>query len=239
MSYWQQVLWLAKFEYKQIWWHLLLLIPTFILLIIFIVPSMPEYLHHSFFGIDIMFFLAFGVVTGWARPKNFRLDKMNTGQWASSYQLLLQQLPIKKSVIITYRFLTYIITATLFGIVLLGALYVLSPELRATMSISTYIVFSIIWLAYNLYFGGSQLIEEVGSPWRNLILWSLLISFVFVITWIVVFYKWTSFGLVGWTIHIAHHYPIASVIVSIFLTIIGLKYWMHVMKKRMATLDYF
>src|SRR5699024_12500553 len=96
----------------------------------------------------------------WARPKNFRLDKLNTHQCASYYLLLLQQLPIKKSVIITYRFLTYIITATLFGIVLLGALYVLSPELRATMSIGTYIVFSIIWLGYNLYFGGSQLIEE-------------------------------------------------------------------------------
>lgn len=239
MSHWQQISWLVKFEYKHIWKHLLLLIPMFVFLIIFIVPSISEYLHNSFFGIDIMFFLAFGIVTGWARPKDFRIDKTGNGLWASTYQLMLQQLPIKKNVIIKYRFLTYIITATLFGSLLLGTLYVLSPELRDTMSISTYIVFSVIWLAFNIYCGSSQLIEEVGSPWRHFILWGILIIFAFVMVAIILFYTWTSLGLVGWTIYMANHYPIASVIVSLLLTLIGLRFWMHIMKKRMETIDYF
>lgn len=239
MTNWQQIIWLAKFEYKHIWRHLFLLIPIFSFLIIFIVPAFPEYLHNSYFGMDILFFLAFGVVTGWARSKGFRIDKMNNGLWASSYQLILQQLPIKTNIIVMYRFLTYIITATLFGSVLLGTLYVLTPELQSEMSISTYIVFAVIWLAFNLYFGSSQLIEEVGSPWRHFILWSFIIGFVFVMVLIVIFYKWTTLGFVGWTIYIANHYPIISVIVSILLTIVGLRYWMYLMRKRMETIDYF
>lgn len=239
MSHWQQVSWLMKFEYRHIWKHLLLLIPMLVFLVIIIIPSFPEYLKNSFFGIDIMFFLAFGIVTGWARPKDFRLDKQDNGLWASTYQLTLQQLPIKKSVIIKYRFLTYIITATLFGILLLISLYALSPEIRESMSISTYFVFSIIWLSFNLYSGSSQLIEEVGSPFRHLILWSFVAGFVFMIMLILIFYKWSSLGLVGWTIYMANFHPVASIIVSLSLTFFGLWLWMYIMRKRMQTIDYF
>lgn len=240
MEDWKQAYSLALFELKhsKINFLYLLLILAFVLFLV--VPSFPEYFANSSMGLDIAFILTFTIVSQWARPKLFRSQKLSGGRYACHYLITLNQLPIKKEIIVKYRFLTYIMTSIPFQLLFLLFLYILTPSLHAKMTISSYLVFSVIWFCFSFYLGSSNIHSEAGSNLYVNIAVSIIIAPFLLVLFTFLFYK-SLFqdGFVGWTIFIAQHYPILSIITSLILAIIGSVFWMKRMVRRMETYDYF
>lgn len=239
MQSWKQAFWLLKFEFKVSKKSLLLLVLSLFVMLISLVPSLTNYLEKSFKGVDFFFLFVFWVVIFWAKPKNFQIQKVRDGLWVSPFVVMLNQLPITKDAIVKHRFLSYVVFSISFNVLLLGSLYAVTPALREAMSPGTYIVFAVIWLSFGIYGGWAFPVQEAGD---NSMAISVIISFIigiFVFLGVLtIFHKQYGHGVVYWTIDMALHWPVISIIGSFVLAAIGAKFWMRVMRKKLEKIDY-
>ena len=141
MSTWKQALWLAKFEMRASVKPYFLLLGYAILFGTFF--SMTNSLYNNLL-VDSFFFLVFWIMAILTRPKEFQLQKITEGVWASPFVLMLNQLPIPQNVLIISRFLIFFSFSIPFHLFILTFMYIFSGELRAIMPGASYIVFSII-----------------------------------------------------------------------------------------------
>jgi len=238
MENWKQAFWLTKFELKYYIKSFLLLVAILIMLLIFIVPTMAEYLDNGFLSIDIFFIISFCLVTHWIRPKPFKIEDINSGFLLSPYLVLLQQLPTRKKIIVKHRFFTYLIISISFNILFLISFYLLTPVIHDTMTIGSYTAFSIFWLCFSIYFGCLELIPDTGINKVPAILRNLLLGFLLIIVMIYLFYKVYSHGFVHWTMEISTNHPVIVMLVSLILAILGFKFWMRRMFRKIEMTDY-
>lgn len=208
------------------------------MLLIFIVPTMADYLDNGFLGIDIFFFLSFCLVTHWIRPKPFKIEDINSGFLLSPNLVFLQQLPTRREIIVKYRFLTYLIISIPFNILFLISFYLLTPVIHDTITIGSYTAFSIFWLCFSIYFGCSELILDTGMNKAVTIIRNLLLGFLLLMVMICLFYKVYSGGFVHWTIEISMNYTILVILTSLLLAIAGFKFWMGRMFQKLEKTDY-
>jgi|SRR5690625_2579206 len=236
MDDFKQALSLVKFEFKQSIVHFLFFILLLFGTQVIMQSIIPDYLENSSMGLDFLFLIAFTVLSQMTKPSSFQMQDRGNGLWASPFIVNLNHLPIKQETIVTYRFTVYFILHGLFTCILLWELY---PAFSEHLTISTYIVFAIIWFCFGLYVGPINLIFEPGTN-----LFILIISFVFIILPIIffldlfVFYVWYKDGLVNWTIKIASSHPIISTSLSLLLAVVGWKFWKKKMLQRMQKIDY-
>ena len=238
MEDWKQAFWLTKFELKYYLKSFLLLAAILIMLLIFIVPTMAEYFENSFLSIDIFFIIAFCFVTHWIRPKPFKIEDHNSGFLLSPYLVLLQQLPTRKEIIVKHRFFTYLVISIPFNILFLVLLYILTPVIHDTMTIGSYTVFSVFWLCFSIYFGCLELITDTGINKVPAIMRNLLLGFLLIIVMICLFYKVYSHGFVHWTIEVSINRPVIVILVSLILAVLGFKFWMGRMVRKIEMTDY-
>src|SRR5690625_2244268 len=238
MEDWKQAFWLTKFELKYYLKSLLLLVAILIMLLIFIVPTMAEYLDNGFLSIDIFFIISFCLVTHWIRPKPFKIEDVNSGFLLSPYLVLLQQLPTRKEIIVKHRFFSYLIISIPFNILFLISFYLLTPVIHNTMTIGNYIPFSVFWLCFSIYFGCLELIPGTGMNKVPAIVRNLLLGFLLLMAMICLFYKIYPHGFVHWTIEISTHYPVIVILISLILAILGFKFWMGRMFRKIEMTDY-
>lgn len=238
MENWKEALWLTKLELRYYTKGFLLLIGILIMLLIFIVPTMADYFENSTLGIDVFFILAFGIITTWVKPKQFQNQDDSNGLLLSPYLVMLQQLPTKKEIMIKHRFLTYMLISIPFNILFLVSLYILSPIIHDTMSIGTYLVFSVFWLCFSIYIGCSEIVTEAGGDKSLLIMRGLALGFIIVLAIIIIFHKIYPRGFVHWTIYISTNFPVLVTLISVFLAIFGFKFWMKRMDRKIRKIDY-
>jgi|SRR5690625_2808298 len=238
MENWKEALWLTKLELKYYAKSFLLLLGILIMLLIIIVPTMADYFENSTLGIDVFFILAFCIITTWIKPKQFQNQDHSNGLLLSPYLVILQQLPIKKEIMIKHRFLTYIIISIPFNILFLVSLYLLTPIIHDTMPIGTYLVFSIFWLCFSIYVGCSEIVTESGADKALLIMRGLVLGFISVLAIIIVFHKVYPRGFVHWTIYVSTNFPILVILISVSLAIFGFKFWMKRMDRKIERIDY-
>lgn len=239
---WKQAIWLFKFEGKHSLLNMVLLIVIFLLALMLVAPSMPDYIQNPTMGVDFFFIVFCTTVLSWTRTNEFIIQKQGNGRYASNFVINLNQLPIQKDVITAYRLLSHSIISIPFLLLFLATLYVLTPALQAEMSIGTYIVFIFIWLCFSVSLGSTNLISEAGTNIFISILIAILLAIPVLYLYTFLFYKWFPNGprgLVNWTIYIANHYPIPAIVISFFLAIIGSTLSMKRMAKKMRTFDYF
>lgn len=234
MEDWKQAFWLTKFELKYYLKSFLLLAAILIMLLIFIVPTMAEYFENSFLSIDIFFIIAFCFVTHWIRPKPFKIEDHNSGFLLSPYLVLLQQLPTRKEIIVKHRFFTYLVISIPFNILFLVLLYILTPVIHDTMTIGSYTVFSVFWLCFSIYFGCLELITDTGINKVPAMVRNLLLGFLLIIVMICLF----SHGFVHWTIEVSINHPVIVILVSLILAVLGFKFWMGRMVRKIEMTDY-
>ncbi|MGM8211519.1 hypothetical protein ACLIBH_01870 [Virgibacillus sp. W0430] len=235
----KQAFWLVKFELKHSPLTILLLIGILLISLLLVSLSLPEYMEEPSMGMDIFFILFFSIVSQWARPKEFREQKLGNSRYASYFLIALNQLPIRREILSTYRFLTFAILSIPFHISFLVILYILIPALRTEMTGSQYAVFCFFWICFSIYIGGMQLITEAGSDLIKTILLSLfLLGPIFFIVFIFSFYKLYPNGLVNWTMFVSIKYPVQVIICSSLLAILGWFTWSKRMQKKMASFDY-
>ncbi|RDW20441.1 hypothetical protein [Oceanobacillus chungangensis] len=188
---------------------------------------------------DILLMVIFCFAPYYMKPKEFQLQKISGDLWASPSVILLRQLPIKENVLIWSRLIVYSFYSLLPQIILLIALYLLSSNYREIMTPTEYMIFSIIWLAIGIIIGFSMAASDVGefiNP-KSMIMASIIIITSLAIIYFI-FYRVLEDGIVRWTIYIASEWSFLSIVISIIVTILSVKYWIHYMKKKMTELDY-
>lgn len=238
MVQWKKAYQLTLFELKHSKIYFLYLLLILVFLQIVVVPMIPEYFENSFFGLDFFFLMAFIFIHQMPRQGIFKSKKVSGFHYGSHHLIHLQQLPIKKEVIVRYQFLTYTMTSIIFSLVFIIVAYLLSPPLQDLLNINQFIAFTILWLSMTLYVGASHIVSDLGSN----IVASMLIGFVlgiaifFII--LLLFYKIYPYGFVHWTIYISSQYPIFTTIISLLLAVIGSIFWMKQMKRKMDTYDF-
>lgn len=242
MNNWKQAFVLAKFEIresKQIFIYLFLYYCLFISLFVMI-----SYLVGDFYfgGLDIFYLLLFTFVPFWIRPKEFQYQKTHGDIWASPAVITLNQLPIKRDIIIKSRFILYFIYSFPFQLFLLVSLYLLTPNMQTNMSPISYISFSIIWLSFGVYAGLSIVTTDAGDQYgkgkRKLYLTLSFGILIAIILLILCFGLIFSYGIVHWTIIFAQKWPFISAAISTLLAFLGFKHAQQHMKKTMEKIDY-
>lgn len=239
MSSWKQAFSLAWFELRKskigLWYLFVVLIAVSILF----EDMLPGYLENNFVGMDVFFLIAFGVPPVWMKRKEFQYQKIDENTWGSPLFITLTQLPIKKEVLVGSRFIIYFTFAIPFQIFLLISLYMFSNEIRATMPPTAYVVFAIIWIAYGTCLGGAFPAVDAGD---RITLFKSTVQAIAFLT--ILFAALTAFnllygdGLVTWTIMLANEWPILSILVSIIVAIITIRYYVNYAYKKMKTIDY-
>lgn len=239
----QQAFWLTKYEFKHsIFRYVVFLSVGITFLLFLVIPVIPSYFlggSHSF-NLDILFLLVFITIFQWARPKISQIQKVNGFFWASHFVVALNHLPFTKEVIVKYRFLSYFIISLFISLLFLGPLYILSPILQNLMPIENFLVFSLVWYCLAISIGSSQLVSDAGTHMlQNFAFTLFVIAPLFLIFGFILFYKVYPHGFVHWTMFISINYPLWTIIVSLFLAIIGSNFWIRRMHRKMSRVDYF
>src|SRR5699024_2297639 len=162
-------------------------------------------------------------------------QKMSGIHYTTPILITLNQLAIDKRIIVVYRFTVYLLTYGTFAILLLCSIF---PFFHPYLTLSEYLVFSVIWFAIGVYIGGTN---PAFDAYFNLgwnIFFALIFGPIIFFVYLFIFLNWNETGFVGWSLHLAIHYPWISVFLSIALAVFGLVFWINFMKKRMEKTDY-
>lgn len=237
MEDWKQAFWLSKYELKRSYLSILFLL-LFLIGALFMFYDMSlSYFQQPFIAMDLIFIIVFGILTH--RPIDIFKLKNTTSKTLDSHGLIsLNRLPIKKAIIIKHYFLLHIMLAIPFHIILLTAFYIISPAIKSQISISSYLVFSIIWICLGLFISFATVASEAGLKSMKLVtILSIGLSIAF-FSFIIVYFDMSMGGFVKWTIDIATHQPLLSTIIPLTIIIISWNFWMKKMLKNMKGFDY-
>lgn len=240
MSTWQQIWTLVKFELQHSKLHLLLLSGIFILICYIVIPSFTLQLEDTsnFFMLDMIFVFYFFIAVTLTRPKVYRHQKLNHSVWASQFLVQLQHLPIAKHVLIFYRMVTYYIILLPFYVIFLVILYIATPTLQQLMSIGTYAVFSLMWLAINFLLLSLQTMTDFGSHIVQQILLIIFGIFPLTMIFVSIFYNVYEASIVYITMWLANNYPFWSMCLLVLLTWLGIYGCVKRIKRKTKTIDY-
>src|SRR5699024_8716748 len=149
--------------------------------------------------------------------------------YSSTLVTTIQQLPIKRIIIIKSRIITGFIYAIPGQLFMLICLYTFSSTMQETIPFLSYCIFTFIWFCFGIYAGMIFISSEVGeraifpNETTNIVI-STILSFGIVILLLTVFHLLFRNGVIYATLYIAKKWPITSSILSISAAIFGLKY---------------
>lgn len=173
------------------------------------------------------------------KPIKFQVQQMNDDFIVAPPIIKMQQLPIPTDVIVKSRFIIYFVYALPIQLIWLTILYVMAPALQEMLTVSSFISFSVIWLAFGVYVGSLFAATDAGdrsSALRTTVYGVIIL--VAAVSFYVLFKSISDYGIVHWTIIFAQKWPILSILISVILAFIGLSYWQSYMKKTINKLDY-
>lgn len=183
-------------------------------------------------SLDFFFLIIFSAI--FQRPD--MLTKISHRHFALSHFMILNQLPIRNEVIVKHRFLVFACYTIPFNIVFLLDIYFI-PLFFDEMSMTTFLVFSVIWICFSFYLGLGTVSYEAGIKLIDVII-SIVVLIGLFFVYYIFFFKLYNDGLISWTIHIATDYPLLSILTSISLAVIGWKFWSNSMLNRIKRFDY-
>lgn len=240
MSDWKHAWWLAMFEVKASLKGIITLVAlSFGLGIFFTEVFSITIMKDVPIIFDVFFLFTFWVLSASFRPKEHQLKRMGGDIWVSPYFIMLNQLPIKKNVLVLSRFISYFTISIPFHILVLILIYALSSEYRVFMPAISYLVFSIIWLSFGVLCGSMFPASDVGEKISTLkaIVYSVLLYGGILAVLIVIYYVFNK-GIVEMTMYAAKEWPLTSILISILLAVIGLLYYKGYVYKRIDKVDY-
>lgn len=237
MSEWKEAFWLTKYELKRSTISFLIFL-LFLFGAIFLLSEMSvNYFTQRLIAMDLFFIVALGLLTH--RPKEiFSWENMIKGDKGANDIIILNHLPIKMGIIVKHRFLSHILFAIPFQVLLLIGFYMNSPELQNQIPIDAYVRFSIIWICIGLFISFMMVAFEAGYKSSNMITSTSIGLLIVLILLIIASYNFIPGGFIQWTIQIANYQPVLSVIIPVVIIIISWNYWMRKMLKQMKQVDY-
>lgn len=234
---WQKASQLAKFEINAGAAHFLLVFFASIFLALFLGGSFQGYSSSFSVGFDVFFLSLFSVIPAWLKPKETQYKKVNGELWASHIFIMHKQLAIPEDILVKSRFIIHFVYTLPMLTFILCLIY---PAFINIMSPYEYIAFSIIWLSFSIYLGLIMGASDAGD-YVNIksISQSVITIVLFFIISIGLSHYIFDQGIVHGSIILAKSFPFMSIIISIFLSIIGIKFWQLFMEKTIRQMDYF
>lgn len=239
MHAWKQAYWLAGFELKARLKYSLLVLAFYTFLGFICLFSFDHYMADNFYAFDLIFLLLFIMFPAWMKPKIFQMQKMDGDLWTVPAVIMLQQLPVPKTVIVKSRFIIHSAYSFPYQLILLTTLLLMSSTFQEMMTPLSFIAFVAIWLAVSVALGFAMAASEAGGTFDTKL---LARSMIYLVLGIAVFYaafQWLADeGLIYWTIGLAQNWPLMSIVVSLLVIYAGWNYWQRVMKKDIEGADY-
>ncbi|MDQ0273221.1 hypothetical protein [Cytobacillus purgationiresistens] len=201
--------------------------------------TLPDGKDHLMF--DLFLVLMFWAGSSWLRPKVFQLQKLDEGVHASTYFLMLNQLPVKRNTLINSRLLVHYTFSIPFNLLMLISLFILSTEVPTIMPDSSFLVFSVIWLSFGIVAGSMFPTADIGEKLKGgkvAIVLSVILFYGAAGAVLVLVNLFTSRSIAGWSIYAAVNWPIASIIISIAAVILSIWYTKRYMSRKIPTIDY-
>lgn len=240
MSDWKQAWWLAMFEVKASLKGIFKLAALSFLLALFFSEIYSSNLIKDVpIVFDVFYLFTFWVLAASFRPKELQLKRMGGDIWVSPYFIMLNQLPIKKKILVLSRLISYFTISIPFHILVLILIYAISSEYRGVMPIGSHLVFSTIWLSFGVLCGSMFPASDVGekmSTFKAVVF--NIIFFAGILAILLVIYNVFNKGIVEMTIYASKGWPLTSIFISILLAAIGLLYYKGYMYKRIDKVDY-
>jgi|GEM_PF-5729988 len=239
MKNWKHACWLAKFELQASLLGLVwtLLGSLMVCLFFYFLQLDPYSKSDPMLLFDLLFLLSFTVVPLWSKPKAFQISK----DYRAPGMELLLTMPAVKDEIAKSRMIIYIVYSLVFQIPLLVSFYFSSSLVQAALSPLHYLSFAIIWLSFGLYAGTWCLSAEFGQE-KTYKKWELSLYFILTALIAAAIYKAIKFafgsGLVYGTITAARNWPLAAILISIFLAAAGLHFIHQYNLKLLKKVDY-
>lgn len=239
MSEWKQAYRLAVFEITASMKTYLLIMAFYIAMSLIFMLSFDFYLEGEINFFDLLFLLIFFMFPTWMKSKEFQMRKMDGNLWTSPSIIMLQQLPIPKKVIIKSRFIIHAVYSFPFQLILLIAMPLMSENFRDTMTPLAFIAFVMIWMSLSIAVGFMMAASEAGGNFKTK---AIVLSFIYLLIGVIIFYflfpLLSGNGFVEWTISLAEDWTLLSILMAVFLSVGGWKYWQTDMRKTMKKTDY-
>src|SRR5690625_1477369 len=240
MSFAQIVRHLIWFELKHSIWYLLLLFGSAIGLLLLTIYDFhiktSENLISDLSIFPLSFFLIVLILV--IRPKVFRTQNLGYNFRVCEHLVHLQQLPLKKSTIVTYRLIVNYVILTPLLIIYLTTLYIVIEPLKQLLPLNHFIVFAIIWLMIAVIILNIQVITDFGT---NILYSYIYLFFIFlpiIIAIIAIFNIVIKKSLFELMVFFSTHFPIQSFIISFLVIILSIVISYRWCLIRMSKIDY-
>lgn len=241
MNSWKTAFQLNKWEIKKSVINIVLAYLVTIMFTLFFIREFSSYMENGTILFDFLFLLLFSSSPLFPKPKNFEVQQLQNGLFASPIVCLRKQLPIRDEVIITSRLIMHILYTFPIQVVALLILYLATP-LTNILSVGSFLSFCMIWLAISISLGYSIPKLNIGSEGLavtnvgSLITFTLLTLLTFMI--LTIFHVLFGHGIVYWSIVFANNLPLLAAGISIIIAVIGYKAWIGSMRKALKKLRY-
>ncbi|SEN85246.1 hypothetical protein SAMN05192533_12320 [Mesobacillus persicus] len=240
MDHWKQAFWLVKFELKKSITAIGLLLLMAISASYFFSEFYVFYRDTGIIFYELAFLMVFGIAAIWAKPKEFQYQKINDETWGLPLFMTLSQLPIKREALINSRFLIYYFYSIPLHLLILISVYTLTPALRESMDIPSFLVFSLIWLSFGVSVGSIFPAVDAGDYITLLKSTIQTIPLFFgIVVALVLIQMGTENGIVAWTMIAATEWPFQSIVGSVLIVRLSTVFWKRKMKQKIQKVDYF
>ncbi|WP_113928428.1 hypothetical protein [Bacillus sp. P14.5] len=235
----RKAFWLARLEMIVSKKHYLNLFLIAGIYTFFFQLTIPTYLEENIFIFDVFLIIFLMSISFSTKPKGFQYQKMDDELYASPFVAMLNQLPIKRNVLVISRFILPYFAIFAGILIALAATYVFSPELQDVIDPLQLISLIVIWICISFSLGGIFPASEPGDQIKRFtIVWSFASIILFFAAMYLIFQVWLDTGFFKWTIYLANDYPILSIIVSILTAFFVTWYWIRHALKQIQKIDY-
>lgn len=239
MNIFRQALQLIRFELDVSKKHYLTLLFLAGIYTFFLSLSIPPYLEEHVFILDVLLIIFLCTLSFAIKPKNFQYQKIDDHLYGSPYFSMLNQLPIKRSVLITSRFILPFISIIAGITLLLVGTYILSPELRSTVNPVELIALIVMWICISFCIGGLFPASDPGDEIKRFtFFWSYASIVLFFAGLYLIFQVWLDTGLFKWTIYLASEFTLLSILGSILIACLVTWYWFRHANRQVQKIDY-
>ncbi|UKS66447.1 hypothetical protein [Rossellomorea marisflavi] len=239
MNMMKESIWLARFDFKYVLKHIPIVLLMAALYAYFFAELMEGYLVKAKPAFDLFFFLYIFFMPAWSRTKDSLAQKINGDLYAAPVFLLLNQLPIKKTVIITSRLLCLYIPITIGTAAVMVMTYYWSEDLKGVLTFGEMLVLTSFWTGIALSFCSASVTMEMGERISKK---RIITSFIWLLAGAAALFYLMKYvlqtGILKWSIYFSADYPVLMILMAILIPTLSTWWAYRHALKQMNKMDY-
>lgn|GEM_PF-6397808 len=239
MNTMKESIWLARFDFKYVLKYIPVVLLMAALYSYFFSEFMEGYLEKVQPAFDLFFFLYIFFMPTWSRTKDSLAQKIHGDLYAAPVFLLLNQLPIKKTVIITSRLLCLYIPITIGTAAAMVMTYFLSEEFNEVLTFGELIVLTMFWTGIALSSCSASVTMEMGERISKK---RIITSFIWLVGGAAALYflmkDVLQTGILKWSIFFSADHPVLMVQMAIVIPTLSTWWAYRHALKQMNKMDY-